>query len=63
MWHQVQEIGKDLMNASAAHPEGLNFLGKHVCYFGYVQSTLDKTLPQESYTIKCIRRMIFIFGA
>jgi hypothetical protein len=27
VWHQVQEIGKDLMKISAAHPEGINLIG------------------------------------
>lgn len=27
MWYQVQELGSDLMNISAKHPEGINLLG------------------------------------
>ncbi|KAG6460037.1 hypothetical protein O3G_MSEX011740 [Manduca sexta] len=27
MWHQVLEIGNDIANISAAHPEGINLLG------------------------------------
>lgn len=27
MWHQVEEIGQDLMAISAAFPEGINLLG------------------------------------
>lgn len=27
MWHQVQEFGKDIMNISSAHPEGIHLLG------------------------------------
>ncbi|PNF32079.1 Lysosomal thioesterase PPT2-like protein [Cryptotermes secundus] len=27
MWHQIQEIGEDLMNIAAAHPEGINLIG------------------------------------
>lgn len=28
MWHQVQEIGMDVVNISAQHPEGINLIGK-----------------------------------
>nr|CAD7568058.1 unnamed protein product [Timema californicum] len=27
MWHQVNELGNDLMKISAAHPEGINLIG------------------------------------
>ncbi|KAG7311784.1 hypothetical protein JYU34_002862 [Plutella xylostella] len=27
MWHQVMEIGQDIANISAAHPEGINVIG------------------------------------
>lgn len=27
MWHQIQEMGEDLMKISAAHPEGINLIG------------------------------------
>jgi hypothetical protein len=27
VWHQIQEIGEDLMKISAAHPEGINLIG------------------------------------
>lgn len=33
MWHQVQEIGKDLMNISKAHPDGIHVLGKKCVHF------------------------------
>jgi hypothetical protein len=30
MWHQIQEIGEDLMQISAEHPEGINLIGKDI---------------------------------
>jgi hypothetical protein len=27
MWHQIQDMGEDLMKISAAHPEGINLIG------------------------------------
>lgn len=27
MWHQIQEMGEDLMKISADHPEGINLIG------------------------------------
>ena len=29
MWHQIQEMGEDLMKISAAHPEGINLIGTY----------------------------------
>lgn len=28
MWHQVLEVGMDVANISAMHPEGINLIGK-----------------------------------
>lgn len=36
MWHQVEELGADLLSISADHPEGINLIGdlktSIVCY-------------------------------
>lgn len=29
MWHQILEMGEDLMKISAAHPEGINLIGTY----------------------------------
>lgn len=33
MWHQVMEIGNDVANISASHPEGINLIGKIMVLF------------------------------
>ncbi|GLV45528.1 Palmitoyl-protein Thioesterase 2 [Carabus blaptoides fortunei] len=46
MWHQVQEFGKDLMNISKVHPEGIHFLG--YSQGGLIGRVILETFPEHN---------------
>ncbi|XP_063234736.1 lysosomal thioesterase PPT2 homolog isoform X2 [Bacillus rossius redtenbacheri] len=46
MWHQVNEIGKDVMNISAAHPEGIHLIG--YSQGGLIGRAILEAFPQHN---------------
>jgi hypothetical protein len=32
MWYQTQEIGKDLLNITKQHPDGIHVLGRSIIF-------------------------------
>lgn len=64
MWHQVTDMGRDLLRISARHPEGVNLIGKQGvvstkltysvsdCHLGFRKSYLPTHLPVKFYYIK-----------
>jgi hypothetical protein len=64
MWHQIQEMGEDLMKVSVEHPEGINLIGTYFYYCIYNKPThlysVNKFFSEQMYPVAISKKPSFI---